>query len=896
MNPHEKNSIVNLHQHPKHPGRQQAQLGDLLRTAMDLAREHLKAGMNQVFEQADDTLFDSAEKAGNNQEQTIYFDSMRLLRKQRAPAEARFKQAIQETFSRFSKGTLESLHQNDSQMPEELSLVDDVELEEDLAISNMVSKAENRNARTLYALNQRLTVISGGRKVEDDNNPVGPEWVAKACRDAFDLIEVDIRIKLILYKLFDKHVMSRLSELYEQLNQRFIEAGVLPQIQHNVAGRNPAAGAGGSYNPPGSEPLEPLLPEDGGMVDPATGQPLDPATGLPMGAPPAAGNIPAASMAGGVPAAAPAASGGGVGSALGQLVNNISNLLRLRRGQPAAGNTAPGAAPAQGVPASNAGAGNTVPAGYYDSNLVVNALSLLQQQFMPQLATPQAMIQQQAPLIPKEQLVQQLQQLDSSEEDQHIASNDEDAIDLVAMLFEFIVQDRNLPSEIQALLSRLQIPYLKAALLDRHLFTSKQHPARLLLDEMAQVGLGWNKETDKDGKVIGKLTSIVETLLTDFDEDLQLFTDLHEDLRAFIDKTTHRAELAEQRTQEKVKGQEKLEQARRAAATALKTILDQAPADQPEMISNLVSKAWANVLVLLYLRQGEDSPAWKNALKVAHDLLWIRSVSDNPSEESLQRLKKVRPVLNQALQKGLKLIAYRQQDIDQLVESLNRYIEHTSNPRQIQDILKKLKAMPGESEHASLQEDFVDEVLAEVEAEQQLPPEELRQSEPELEEIRDELEQLETGVWFEFQQDDGSTLRAKLSWISPISGKYLFVNQKGLKVADKSLTTLAEEIHEGRARALDQSPLLDRAMGSIVEQLHEEVGELEEEALEIVEGEAAEPVEALADESPMDDEWTGEVGQGDEADDVRLDLSEDELFEMIDTAADEDDHENRDQR
>ncbi len=880
MNQHEQNGIVNLHQHPRHPQQQQAQLGELLRKVMDVARAHLREGMAKVFEQADDTLFDSAEKAGNNQDQTIYFDSMRLLRKQRQPAEARFKQAVQDTFSKFSKGELETRKNSDFQMPDELSLVDEVELEEDLAISNMVSKAENRNARALFALNQRLTVISGGRKVEDDNNPVGPEWVAEACRSAFELIEVDIRIKLILYKLFDKHVMSNLGALYEQLNQLFVEAGVLPQIQHTVSGRNPAAGGG--YGVAGAEPLENLAPQEAGMTDPTTGQPVDPSMGMPQGQIPATGAM---------PAGAPAASGGGVGAALGQLVSNISNLLRLRRGQApvtgaAGAQTGPTQPGAGTVPGGVAPAG-TAPAGYYDSNLVVNALSLLQQQFVPQLATPQAMIQQQAPLIPKEQLLQQLHQLDSSEEKHHIAGNDEDAIDLVAMLFEFIVQDRNLPSEIQALLSRLQIPYLKAALLDRHLFTSRQHPARLLLDEMAEVGLGWSKETDKDGKVIGKLTSIVETLLTDFDDDLQLFTELHEDLKQFIGKVQHRAELTEQRTQEKVKGQEKLEQARRAAATALKAIIDQAPDDQPEMISNLVSKAWANVLVLLHLRQGEDSPAWKNALKVAHDLLWIRSVSQNPSQENLERLKKVRPVLNQALQKGLKLIAYRQQDIDQLVESLNRYIEHTGNPRQINEILKKLKAMPGESEHASLQEDFVDEVLAEVEAEQQLPPEELRQVEPELEDIRAELEQLETGTWFEFRESDGQTLRAKLSWISPISGKYLFVNQKGLKVADKSLTTLAEEIYEGTARALDQGPLLDRAMGSIVEQLHEEVGELEEEALEIVEGETAPPVEALEENAGNGDpdQATAEAESGET--DTLPNLSDDELFEMIDKLEDQ---------
>ena len=37
--------------------------------------------------------------------------------------------------------------------------------------------------------------------------------------------------------------------------------------------------------------------------------------------------------------------------------------------------------------------------------------------------------------------------------------------------------------------ARLQVPYLKVALLDRHLFSQRHHPARRLLDEMAQAGL-----------------------------------------------------------------------------------------------------------------------------------------------------------------------------------------------------------------------------------------------------------------------------------------------------------------------------------------------------------------------------------------------------------------------
>ncbi len=839
-----QDTIIDLHRHSRQGSNPQVPLGDLLQKSLELARDHLRQGMAKVFEQADDTLFDSAEKAGNNQEQALYFEGMRLVRKQRQATEARFLQALTEQFDRFSKGNLQALR-NDEQLAEALTgakpltLVEDDDLEENLAIDNMVSKAENRNARALHGLNQRLTVISGGREVKDDNNPVGPKWIGQACHEAFGDIEMEIRIKLILYKLFDKHVMDKLGGLYEQLNQMFIDAGVLPQIQHQIRGHNPA----GTPAYPAAEPL-------------ADSQDLPPDGSAPVAAP-ATGTPP--------PTAQPAATTGGLGGALGQLVSGISNLLRTRRGDPVP-------TPNQGGAATGAAAATsaTDPAAYYDSHMVVNALSLLQQQFMPQLATPQAMLQQPAPLVPKEQLMAQLQQLDSSESPHRVSSNDEDAIDLVAMLFEFIVQDRNLPSEIQALLSRLQIPYLKAALLDRHLFTSRQHPARLLLDEMAQVGMGWSRETDKGGKIIGKLTQIVETLLSEFDDDLQLFTDLHQDLLVFTGKIQKRAEKAEERTREKLKGQEKLEQARRAAATALKQILDKAPEDQPQMIQDLVTKAWANVLVLLYLRQGESSPAWKNALKIAHDLLWIREVGHNPSPSNLERLKKVRPVLNQGLRKGLKLIAYRQQDIEQLVESLNRYIEHTGNPRQIQKILGKLKDM-NSTGPADLQQDFVEDVLAEVEAEQS-PPESLRQTDPDLEAIRDELEDLETGTWFEFKQDDGEVLRAKLSWISPISGKYLFVNQKGLKVADKSLTTLAEEIHAGQARALDQGPLLDRALGSIVERLHQEVGDMEttEPALEIIEDE-----QAKADaESGSNDLPTGTAGEK---------LSDEELFARIDS-------------
>jgi hypothetical protein len=81
----------------------------------------------------------------------------------------------------------------------------------------------------------------------------------------------------------------------------------------------------------------------------------------------------------------------------------------------------------------------------------------------------------------KAQLLNQIGAL-RGERPSHVATIDEDTIDLVGMLFEFILEDRNLPAEMQVLLARLQIPYLKAAILDRKMFAHRQHPARRLLD------------------------------------------------------------------------------------------------------------------------------------------------------------------------------------------------------------------------------------------------------------------------------------------------------------------------------------------------------------------------------------------------------------------------------
>jgi hypothetical protein len=73
---------------------------------------------------------------------------------------------------------------------------------------------------------------------------------------------------------------------------------------------------------------------------------------------------------------------------------------------------------------------------------------------------------------------------------------DEDVINLIALLFEFIRNDRSVPDAFKALIARLQIPLLKVAVLDKSLFSRASHPARRLLNEIAAAVMGWSPQHD----------------------------------------------------------------------------------------------------------------------------------------------------------------------------------------------------------------------------------------------------------------------------------------------------------------------------------------------------------------------------------------------------------------
>ncbi len=132
-------------------------------------------------------------------------------------------------------------------------------------------------------------------------------------------------------------------------------------------------------------------------------------------------------------------------------------------------------------------------------------------------------------------------------------------IDIVAMLFEFILRDPLVPAEVRAQLGRLQFLVLKIALFDPSLLTQKQHPVRLLLNRIGSISLGVNQVDPRGEKITAEVCRIVEILLRDGRGGVDQFSSMLDEFDAFIEnelragdvnveRAVHLAEQAQSRT------------------------------------------------------------------------------------------------------------------------------------------------------------------------------------------------------------------------------------------------------------------------------------------------------------------------------------------------------------
>ncbi|MBU1858898.1 MAG: DUF1631 domain-containing protein [Gammaproteobacteria bacterium] len=744
----------------------QPRFGELVQSCRKLVMNRLAEHLTGVFAQVDDTLFECAEKAENNQVQTLFFDNMREIRKQRPQIERSYHKQIAQNLADFLDGKLKLLPSASKLDVEHMALVQNEEYEESLQVTNMVSRVKARCAQPLFALEQRLALLNNGQKLGEDSNPFGPQMIAQAFRDALAPCPFPLRIKVILYTLFDTHVMQSLDSLYSALNQRLIEAGVLPNLKYSAQRNSQPARQKTAPTAAAEQPAE---------SNASSGR--NTSAGGGAGQQPRAGNTDLS----GPPPSDPM-----------ELLGNLATLLSEHRQRDID-------APLLGGTRSIASFTPREATSTYSASALLDALNRMQQHSASDLS--QRLHHPQPVEGLKADLQQQLEAHSALPGQQKVSDQEADVIDLVGMLFDFILDDDNLPDTCKTILSHLHTPYLKVALQDKALFTQHHHPARRLLNSMAQAGVLYGGEGDERG-LLAKMQWVVERVIHDFSGDLQLFDGLLEEFNEFVGTLRHKVELRERRAVEAAKGRDKLLGARQHAVEVIaNSLINRQP---PSIIRNFLELTWADVLVFVLLRNGERSPEWLRACEAAEQLAWSGTLLDEAGGE---RLQKLRVPLLEDLRKGLELLGgYHEAGIRRLLQDLVA-CQHAVQAKQPQVAAKLQPSLPDSPLAAMLGEDAALATLA--------PRESTLSTRAQA--LAKELGHIEFGTWFEFVTGEQVRL-LKLSWFSPTTRNYMFVDQSGQRVAIKPLTQLATEMEQGLARIVTPergAPLVDRALTAI---------------------------------------------------------------------------------
>ncbi|MBF7730256.1 DUF1631 domain-containing protein [Pseudomonas sp. N040] len=743
----------------------QPRFTSLVQNCKKLVLNQLAEHLTTLFSHVDDTLFECAEKAENNQIQTLFFDNMRDLRRLRPQIERTYHQQIARNLAAFMDGKLKPATKPTPAEANELSLLENEDYEESIQLSNMVNRVRTRAAQSIYPLEQRLALLNNGQKLLEDSNPFGPLAIIEAFRTALAPHCLPLRIKTILYLLFDQHVMGGLDALYAELNKLLIEAGVLPNLKYTA--RRP--------------PAKPRQAPTARATSASPGQAPADTTAAVRSTP----------TAGRQRKTGPADSGLAPTDPAG-LFADLSSLLKENR-QHSTGLQLPGGTPSI-TSFAPTGATRT-----YSADELLDALNRLQAESAHDLT--QRMHEPQKVINLKASLQRQLEIHSRNPGQQKLADPEADVIDLVGMLFDFILDDTNLPDSCKTILSHLHTPYLKVALLDKALFTQPEHPARKLLNAMAQAGALYGSEGDARG-LVAKMRWVVERVIADFAGNLTLFDVLLDEFTEHVATLQHKVELRERRAVEAAKGRDKLLGARQQAAEVITRALQER--QPPALIRDFLELTWIDVLVFVLLRHGTDSAEWQRTGEVAEQLAWSGTLLD---AGGLLRLQELRLALLEDLRMGLELLGGHHQDgIRQLLKDIVA----------CQQAVQSKQPEVAANLHATLPESPLGAMLGEdaalMKATAQTPMLSSR-----TQALIQELEQVEPGTWFELTEN-GKTRILKLSWLSPGTRNYMFVDGSGQRVAIKPVAQLAIEMENGEARIMPQErnlPLVDRALTAI---------------------------------------------------------------------------------
>ncbi|MEN8204899.1 MAG: DUF1631 domain-containing protein [Pseudomonadota bacterium] len=726
----------------------------------EMALDHIKPHIQKMFENCNIALLEFAEKAQSNASQIRFMEAGTIIRKNRASIESIFYQELKQDFTHFKRlgnhatTTRQTDPSGTGDSKEQLTLISKEDTDIQVAIQNMVASTSLGSTQELTGIKQRLAVLNNGRKLRITQIPAGPEALARSFHKAIEELVLEHQSKLIIYLLFDKFVLSETCPMYEEYNERLLKAGLLQNLKYE-ARKNP-------NTPQPRRKTEQQAPQS------------------PNNNPSAADDRSTSS-----------------GKSLGdELIDDIIGLMS--RQNPDTGHT-----PTNPVPQIE----------------LVSAIHRVQQDSGKTDELDQTALTP-AEVVAGNQTIDNMIANLSAEREQlfqgidrrRLPSADTQMIDLVGMMFEYMLNDDGIPNVAKAELSRLHTPYLKVAIIDKTLFTDNSHPAHELLNSLARASARWVYEDNPDRGIFPCMRKIITRILHEFKDDLDIFTELLDILNTSLHGLDNKASVIEKYTRQAAEGKEKLELARLRADTEIKGTVSKH--NVPGAIRKMLGDVWRDKLVFIYLREADadQSDIWELATQTIESILWCVEPCSTTEERAVLQ-KQHKEVYKQIRQSVDTLRAYGTSDTASELSLIRQHMEAAISTA---DLPAAPAIKDDEPAHTSTQQDNT--AAIDQKKERSGSHNDVNELTPETKAAMAELDTVPFGTWFRIHKDAENTpLRAKLSWYSQLSGNYMFVNSMGIKVAVIKHRELANMLVSGEAEIMveEQRPLVRRAMETI---------------------------------------------------------------------------------
>lgn len=393
-----------------------------------------------------------------------------------------------------------------------------------------------------------------------------------------------------------------------------------------------------------------------------------------------------------------------------------------------------------------------------------------------------------------------------------IETHQEQAIDLMAHIFDQISADERIDQNILPSISQLQVPLLRSAIKDNQFFESESHPARQFLEKVLSASYYWHGT-----QVVNDIEKFSNLVSRDYDGNSDTFERVYEDLEKYLQMVQTKAENAEKKYRAKVKGRERLKSIHQFVDKFIGKLLN---INDIGLIKHLLEYVLKDTLTLTLLREGKNSEEWEVQSNMVKNIVRMTHVKHHTKLNDSQ----IKTVLKQ-LENNMYNLGFAKTDVDLTVDELVTYHKKVKEQKIALDGEKQLDE---EREAGTLSLFLIEEAFAHLKdsaetdkGEKNKRLDEIRPLNDEERQMMEKVKRYPFGSFFDFKLEADDERRKKMCWLSPVSNFALFVNPLGRKPLEKPIPELAIEMVAGEVEYIrpESRGFFSRAINRVYEKI-----------------------------------------------------------------------------